>query len=368
MKTDLKEQQEKLKHKYNGIIQNKSAWNGKPVNDFFVEYREAISALLKEYPKFKYKDIQMLAGLTEGEMPFEKELIQTKLLLSILNEDNAVLLPRYAHRILNDTFDVKLNDGSLADCVIFLPSKEQYIEFKICHHENIGYYINKIESNPDIVFMILDDVLMFDKAQFTKRLTKRASRWMLHNIGSVIIGDLNGDGMWQIKKETSKDLPLFNSPMATSNRVPGLRLRTDEITSPTVSIVYLNELKNVNRALNIHYPSYFMEQSKSLLVKKPEYLFLFGGNLKHIESRNEYSVVKNEFSKHGIRVILPKDLLGPEENRLWLKLATAVVEFKSATGTKLCSLPAESFARNLGIPKLNIEQILPWFSFETLIF
>lgn len=77
------------------------------------------------------------------------------------------------------------------------------------------------------------------------------------------------------KKETSKNLPLFDSPMATSDRVPGLRLRTDEITSPTVSMVYLNELKNVNRALNIHYPSYFIEQSKSLLVEKPEYLFFY---------------------------------------------------------------------------------------------
>ncbi len=35
MKTDLKELQEKLKQKYNVIIQNKSAWNGKTVNDFF---------------------------------------------------------------------------------------------------------------------------------------------------------------------------------------------------------------------------------------------------------------------------------------------------------------------------------------------
>lgn len=49
------------------------------------------------------------------------------------------------------------------------------------------------------------------------------------------------------KKEATQDLPLFDSPMTTSDRVPGLRLRTDEITSPTVSIVYLNELKTVNK-------------------------------------------------------------------------------------------------------------------------
>ena len=54
--------------------------------------------------------------------------------------------------------------------------------------------------------------------------------------------------------------------------------------------------------------------------------------------------------------------MGPKENRLWLKLATAVVEFKSATGTKLCSLPAESFAKKLGIPKLDIEH-LSYFGF-----
>ena len=364
MKTDLKELQEKLKQKYNVIIQNKSAWNGKTVNDFFVENRKIISALLKEYPKFKYKDVQMLAGLTEGEMPFEKELIQTKLLISILNEDNAVLLPRYVHRILNDTFDVRLNDGSLADCVIFLPSKEQYIEFKLCHDEYLGKHINKATKTADMIFIVVDDWEIGDRIHFKYNLSKRSSRWNLTDTSNVILCDINGNGMWKIRKETSKDLLLFNSPMATSDRVPGLGHRTDEITSPTASIVYLNELKYVNPRLYIHYPSYFVEQSKSFLIEKPEYLFLFGGNLKHIESRNEYSTVKKEFSKHGIRVILPKDLLGSEENKLWLKLATAVIGFRSATGTKLYSLSAESFAKKLGIPKLNIEHFLPGFSFE----
>ena len=189
---------------YNGIIQNKAAWNGKPVNDFFVENREAISALLKEYPKFKYKDIQMLAGLTEGEMPFEKELIQTKLLLSILNEDNAVLLPRYAHRILNDTFGVKLNDGSLADCVIFLPSKEQYIEFKYCHYYYLGRQINKAAKTADMTFIVVDDWEIRDRTHFKYNLSKRSSRWNLTDTSNVILCDINGNGLWQIKKETPK--------------------------------------------------------------------------------------------------------------------------------------------------------------------
>ena len=60
------------------------------------------------------------------------------------------------------------------------------------------------------------------------------------------------------KKEAVSN--LLDSPMATSNRVPGLRLRTDEITSPTVSIVYLIELKYVNKALNIHYPYFPLDK------------------------------------------------------------------------------------------------------------
>lgn len=204
MKTDLKELQEKLKQKYNVIIQNKSAWNGKTVNDFFVENRKIISALLKEYPKFKYKDVQMLAGLTEGEMPFEKELIQTKLLISILNEDNAVLLPRYVHRILNDTFDVRLNDGSLADCVIFLPSKEQYIEFKLCHDEYLGKHINKATKTADMIFIVVDDWEIRDRIHFKYNLSKRSSRWNLTDTSNVIFCDINGNGMWKIRKETSK--------------------------------------------------------------------------------------------------------------------------------------------------------------------
>ena len=76
------------------------------------------------------------------------------------------------------------------------------------------------------------------------------------------------DILWQIKKETSKNLPLFDSPKATSNRVPGPGHRTDEITSPTASIVYLNELKYVNPDLYIHYPSYFMEQSSARFLQK----------------------------------------------------------------------------------------------------
>ena len=363
MKTDLNEQLDNLKLKYDCKVQDKSVWEGKPVNDFFSENRGIISELLKEYPKFKYKDVQMLAGLTEGEMPFEKELIQTKLLTSILDEDNAILLPRYAHRILNDTFSIKLNDGSLADCVIFLPKKEQYIEFKICHHNTIGGYINKCNQNIDMFFVVIDDWNIDNKIRFKENLNKRINKWNIGKAEKIILCDMNGDGIWEGKKEASQDLPLFDSPMATSERVPGLGLRTDEITSPTVSIVYLQELKNVNRALNIHYPSYFMEQGKSFLVDKPEYLFLFGGNLKQIECRNEYKTVKNDLIKQGKRVILPKDLLGPKENRLWLKLATAVVEFDSKTGTQLCSMGAAVFAKNLGVEKISIEQLLPGFSF-----
>ncbi len=364
MKTDLKELQEKLKQKYNVIIQNKSAWNGKTVNDFFVENRKIISALLKEYPKFKYKDVQMLAGLTEGEMPFEKELIQTKLLISILNEDNAVLLPRYVHRILNDTFDVRLNDGSLADCVIFLPSKEQYIEFKLCHDEYLGKHINKATKTADMIFIVVDDWEIRDRIHFKYNLSKRSSRWNLTDTSNVILCDINGNGMWKIRKETSKDLLLFNSPMATSDRVPGLGHRTDEITSPTASLLYLNEMQAVNKDLTISYPAYFLTESEIYFIEKEKYYFLYGGKLDNAESRDEYKIVSDRMKYHGLKSIHPKAIIGSKEDKLWLEMATSVVEFESKTKTKLCSIGAAEFAKNIGVERINIEQILPGFSFE----
>ena len=49
----------------------------------------------------------------------------------------------------------------------------------------------------------------------------------------------------------------------------------------------------------------------------------------------EYEIIRKEFAVLGKRTISPKDVIGKEENRLWLGMATAVVEFESATGTEL---------------------------------
>lgn len=361
MRIDLEKQLEQLRQKYCNRIKDKDFWDGKSINDFFSKHRDDITELLKEYPRFKFKDVQMLAGLMEGEMPFEKELIQTKLLTSILDEDNAILLPRYAHRILNDIFNLNLDDGSLADCVIFLPQKEQYIEFKMCHHNTIGGYINKCNQNVDMFFAVIDDWNIDNKIRFEENLNKRINKWNIGKAEKIILCDINGKGIWEGKKEASSNLPLFDSPKATTTS-PGPGLRTDEITSPTVISVYLNELKSVNKDLTIHYPSYFLKQIETHKAKKPEYLFLFGGNLNNSDSLIEYENIKKEFAELGKRTISPKDILGKEEDRLWLGMATAVVEFVSKTGTKLCSISADEFAKKLGVKKIFIEELLPDFS------
>ena len=357
MKTDLNEQLDKLKLKYDCKVQDKSVWEGKPVNDFFSEKREVISELLKEYPKFKYKDVQMLAGLTDGEMPFEKELIQAKI-YSVITSEETVLLPRYLHRVLNEIFKINLKQGSLADGIVFLPREEEYIEFKFCQKSKIGSYVNNT-SNADVLFFVLENMNYPQKSIFEKDMYRAAKHWKGWNGETIILCDLEGDGCWRIKKEAISSPP--NSPRATTE-LPSSGPRIDEIISPTVPIVYLNELKTVNRNIPIHYPEYYIEESKYFNVEKLERYFLYGGRLTDTFCFEEYKIISNQFAKIGIRTINPKNIVGPEENRLWLKLATAVVEFKSSTGTKLCPISAEEFARELGVRRIRIEDLIPGFT------
>ena len=268
MKIDLEEQFRVLRQKYSVHIENKEKWESKSVSEFFHEYRPLISSLLKDYPKFSFKEVDILAGLSENDMPFEKELIQAKILKSIIDEE-AILLPRYIPETFSKVFGVCLENGSIADCIVFLPQKEKYIEFKICHQENIGHYINRIGLDIDLAFIIIDNSTIFNKSQFESRLKKRAELWNLHENETVIVCDLEGMGVWNIKKEVSlneMDPLLFNSSTATVE-LPSRGLRTDELTPPTVPLVYLNELKSVNKDLTIHYPSYFFKQIESFKVK-----------------------------------------------------------------------------------------------------
>ena len=299
----------------------------------------------------------MLTGLTDGEMPFEKELIQAKI-YSVITSEETILLPRYLHRILNEIFKVNLKQGSLADGIVFLPREEEYIEFKFCQKSKIGSYVNNT-SNADVLFFVLENMNYPKKSIFEKDMYRAANHWKGRNGETIILCDLEGDGCWRIKKEAISSLP--NSPRATTE-LPSSGPRIDEITSPTVPIVYLNELKTVNRNIPIHYPEYFIKENEHFNVEKLERYLLYGGSLTDTQCFEEYKTLSNQFAKIGIRTINPKNIVGPKENRLWLKLATAVVEFKSATGTKLCSLPAESFAKKLGIPKLDIEH-LSYFGF-----
>ena len=358
MKIDLEEQFRGLRQKYSVHIENKEKWESKSVSEFFHAYRPLISSLLKDYPKFSFKGVDILAGLPENDMPFEKELIQAKILQSILQE-YVILLPRYANEIFHKIFGIELENGSIGDGIVFLPERDQYIEFKICHNSKIGSYINKVDGN-DLIFIVVDDVDIYDKSIYRNSLQKRSERWDGWEKSEIVICDMQGIGFWRLKKETQQDLPL-NSPTATVE-LPSRGHRTDELTPPTVPLVYLNELKSVNKDLTIHYPSYFFKQIESFKVKKPEYLFLFGGSLNNSDSLLEYRIVRNRLAKEKIRTISPKDVIGKEENRLWLGMATAVVEFKSATGTKLCPISAEEFARELGVRRIRIEDLIPGFT------
>ena len=356
MKTDLNEQLEQLRIKYGNAIENKLSWTNKAVSEFFHTYRPIISNVLREFPKFYLNDVAILAGLSENDMPFEKELLQAKILQSI-KKSEVILLPRFIKNTIEKVFDVTLENGSIGDGIVFLPDQDQYTEFKICHNCHIGEYINKAKD-ADLIFIIVDDVDISNKNFYKKSLQKRATKWKQWNGSEILICDLQEGGLWQIKKETPQDL-LLNFPTARSRGH-----RTDEITSPTVSLLYLNEMQAVNKDLTISYPAYFLTESEIYFIEKEKYYFLYGGKLDNAESRDEYKIVSDRMKYHGLKSIHPKAIIGSKEDKLWLEMATSVVEFESKTKTKLCSIGAAEFAKNIGVERINIEQILPGFSFE----
>ena len=362
MKTELREALVSLKDEFSKAIVIHQQWRGKSVKEFFLTYRPLVSALLRKYPKFMYKGVSVLAGMIDGEMPFEKELIQARILKLILNEDSVVLLPRFFHRFLNDVFGIELEDGSLADCVIFFPRNEWYAEFKICHQQNIGANLNEIKNNPDVVFMVLDDANINNSDKFAEHLAKRSLRWNISKNTEIIICDMNGRGCWKLKKEAQpENLPLFDSSAATSTLVPGRRLRIDELNSPTVLLLYLDELKTVNNNDVIHYPEYFVAENEIYRVEANEHLLLYGGSLDSSKCRREYRDLSRKLARIGRRALNPANVNQLyDEGEIWFKLVTAVVEFESETKTVLYpDISARGLAEKLGIEYYNIHEILP---------
>ena len=55
-------------------------WNNKTIEEFFKTNRYLIANLIKEYPKINMDGILMLKGMDLKDRPFQKELLQAKIM------------------------------------------------------------------------------------------------------------------------------------------------------------------------------------------------------------------------------------------------------------------------------------------------
>lgn len=148
----------RLKRKYApSVKESKEYWKGKKIKDFFGEYKDEIKNVIKEYPKVEIDGVLLLDGIDrEGEMPFQKELEQAKVLQSVIGE-KVILLPRYSTSMLSKVFGVDLEWGSLPDAIA-LTEGGKFVEFKITNKKNFGTRINEALNGGDIAFVVVDDL------------------------------------------------------------------------------------------------------------------------------------------------------------------------------------------------------------------
>ena len=225
----------------------------------------------------------MLCGLSAEDMPYKKELIQAKILRSFLGQE-IILLPRFMTNTLNLILGSQLKNGSIGDAVVFLPNVEKYIEFKVCKEAYIGEQINKSMPLIDCIFVILSDVEFIDSKQYRHYLEKRSRKWNIKDSLEIIVCDMQGKYAMKLEKnkETSSGLP-FNSPSSRRSR-----RWTDEQCSSTTALLYLHEMKNVNKQSFIYFPEYFKcEESLYSSLPSEKYYLLFDECLRKNLSEND---------------------------------------------------------------------------------
>ena len=64
---DFNREFDRMKEKYISAIPDKILWNSEDVSVFFDKNRKTISKFLLEYPRFRFKNVQILAGLCLGK-------------------------------------------------------------------------------------------------------------------------------------------------------------------------------------------------------------------------------------------------------------------------------------------------------------
>ena len=147
---------EALRGKYNMPLEEREQWKGKLPADIFSVRKQLITDIFMEYPKVRLGNVAMLQGLDYGDMPFQKELIQTEMLQLILGEP-VILLPRYADKTLNRVLGTSLREGSIPDGIAITADSGKYVDYKAIVESNIIRRINKAASEgADIAFAAVD--------------------------------------------------------------------------------------------------------------------------------------------------------------------------------------------------------------------
>ena len=153
---ELNEKIEALRGKYNMPLEEREQWKGKLPADIFSVRKQLITDIFMEYPKVRLGNVAMLQGLDYGDMPFQKELIQTEMLQLILGEP-VILLPRYADKTLNRVLGTSLREGSIPDGIAITADSGKYVDYKAIVESNIIRRINKAASEgADIAFAAVD--------------------------------------------------------------------------------------------------------------------------------------------------------------------------------------------------------------------
>lgn len=296
------------------------------VEELFREYRKTISDIIRDFPKCDFQGVPMLCGLSAEDMPYKKELIQAKILRSLLGQE-IILLPRFMTNTLNLILGSQLKNGSVGDAVVFLPNAEKYIEFKVCKEAYIGEQINKSMPLIDCIFVILSDVEFIDSKQYRHYLEKRSRKWNIKDSLEIIVCDMQGKYAMKLErnKETSSGLP-FNSPSSRRSR-----RWTDEQCSSTTALLYLHEMKNVNKQSFIYFPEYFKcEESLYSSLPSEKYYLLFDECLRKNLSREDFKTSIYRIRSQGYKIITPAMIEDKEnDGKAWLRFISGVLSLPS---------------------------------------
>ena len=145
-----------IRQRYSLSPEEQNQWKGKLPADLFKAHRQLVTDVFMAYPKVMLGDVMMLQGLEHGDMPFQKELIQTEMLQLILGE-RVILLPRYADITLNAILGTSLREGSIPDGIAIATDSGRYVDYKAVTEGNLVRRINKaVSEGADIVFAAVD--------------------------------------------------------------------------------------------------------------------------------------------------------------------------------------------------------------------